>query len=78
LSGTGADTDIIITDVPVDVAAALDARAARQGLSRGKYVRRLLIREAAGGSEVSPADLVRFGAACADLADRGPMGRAWE
>ena len=70
-------TDLLIEDVPEDVAAALDARAARLGMSRGQYLRRLLAREAAAGAVVSPADLAWFASSFAGLADPGVMARAW-
>ena len=36
-------TDVLIRDIPDDVIAALDAHAARLGLSRSEYVRRRLV-----------------------------------
>ena len=54
-------TDVLIRDVPEDVIAALDAHAARLGLSRSEYVRRRLAQDAATpGSPVSVEDLARF------------------
>jgi plasmid stability protein len=41
-------SDLMIRDVPDDVLRALDARAARLGISRSEYVRRRLAQEAAG------------------------------
>ena len=35
--------DVLIRDIPDDVIAALDAHAARLGLSRSEYVRRRLV-----------------------------------
>jgi hypothetical protein len=56
---------------------ALDARAARLGMSRSEYVRRLLARDAAAGSTVSLADLTRFAEGFAGLANPDVMARAW-
>lgn len=39
--------DVLIRDVPEDVLAAVDAHAARQGLSRVEYIRRRLAADAA-------------------------------
>jgi plasmid stability protein len=71
-------TDVLIEGVPEEVAAALDARAARLGMSRSEYIRRLLAREAAAGPEVSPADLAWFAGFFASLADSEVMARAWQ
>jgi plasmid stability protein len=71
-------TDMLIRDVPEEVVAALDARAARLGLSRSEYVRRRLAQDAsAPGSPVRVEDLVQFAGAFADLADPDVMSRAW-
>jgi plasmid stability protein len=71
-------TDMLIRDVPEDVVAALDAHAARLGLSRSEYVRRRLAQDAAtSASPVSVADLARFAGIFADLADPDVMSRAW-
>ncbi len=71
-------TDVLVRDVPDDVVAALDAHAARLGLSRSEYVRRRLAQDAAiSGSPVSVDDLARFAGAFADLADPDVMSRAW-
>ena len=70
--------DVLILDVPDEVVAALDARAARLGISRSEYVRRLLVQDAATGSAVSVADLAQFTDRFADLADPDLMGGAWE
>jgi hypothetical protein len=69
---------MVIRDVPEDVIAALDARAARLGLSREQYVRRRLAQDAAcPGAFVSVTDLTRFADTFADLGDRDVMSRAW-
>jgi len=71
-------TDILIRDVPDDVVAAIDAKAARVGLSRSEYLRRALAREGSEGSaKVSVEDLSRFAQTFADLGDSDIMGRAW-
>jgi plasmid stability protein len=72
-------TDVLIRDVPDDVIAALDANAARLGLSRGEYVRRLLAQDAARpGSPVSVEDLAQCAEVFGDLADPDVMSRAWQ
>jgi plasmid stability protein len=72
-------TDVLIRDVPDDIIAALDARAARLGLSRSEYVRRRLAQDAAtAGSPVSVEDLARFADTFGDLADQDVMSQAWK
>jgi plasmid stability protein len=71
-------TDVLIRDVPDDVIAALDAHAARLGLSRSEYVRRRLAQDAAvQDAAVSVEDLTRFADMFGDLADPDVMSRAW-
>jgi plasmid stability protein len=71
-------TDLLVRDVPDDVVAALDAHAARLGLSRSEYVRRRLAQDAATpGAPVSVDDLARFAGTFADLADPDEMSGAW-
>ena len=70
-------TDMLIRDVPDDVIAAVDARAARLGLSRSEYVRRRLAQDAAAGAAVSSEDLARFAEVFSDLADPDVMSQAW-
>ena len=71
-------TDMLIRDVPEEVVAALDAHAARLGLSRSEYVRRRLAQDAATpGAPVRVADLGRFADTFADLADPDVMSQAW-
>jgi hypothetical protein len=71
-------TDVVIRDVPDEVLAAVDAWAARLGLSRSEYVRRLLAQDAARPqTPVTVADLARFSEIYADLADPEAMERAW-
>jgi hypothetical protein len=71
-------TDVLIEGVPEEVAAVLDARAARLGMSRSEYIHRLLAREAEVGPEVSPADLAWFAGSFAGLAEPEVMARAWQ
>lgn len=61
------------------VTAALDARAARLGLSRAEYVRRHLAQIAATNvGSVTVTDLSRFAAQFADLADPDVIDQAWQ
>lgn len=72
-------TDVLIRDIPEDVLAAVDARAARLGLSRTEYIRRRLTQDAASARvSVSVTDLRSFADGFADLADPVVMGGAWE
>jgi hypothetical protein len=71
-------TDILIRDVPEDVIAAVDARAAAVGLSRNEYLRRRLAQESRiGARPVTRQDLRAFAERCADLADPEVMRQAW-
>ena len=69
--------DILIREVPDDVAAAIDADASRLGLSRSEYLRRALARVALRPGTVSVDDLARFENTFADLADDDIMRDAW-
>ena len=72
-------SDVLVRDVPDDVLKALDARAARLGISRSEYVRRRLAQDAVGAKlPVGVDDLTSFAAAFADLTDSVVMTRAWE
>ncbi len=72
-------SDVLVRDVPDDVLRALDARAARLGISRSEYVRRRLAQDAAGAFvAVNVHDLTGFAAAHADLADPQVMDDAWQ
>jgi hypothetical protein len=72
-------SDVLIRDVPDDVLAAVDAHAARLGLSRTQYLRRKLAQDAAGSAaSVSADDLRAFSARFADLADDEVMAAAWQ
>lgn len=71
-------SDVLIRDVPEDVLAALDAQAARLGLSRNEYVRRELgVVAQRSASSVTADNLQRFGQLFADLADPEVMTQAW-
>ena len=69
--------DMLIEGVPEEVVAVVDARAARLGMSRGLYLRRLLAGDAVG-SAVGPTDLDWFAGTFAGLADSEVMARAWQ
>ena len=70
--------DILLRDVPPDVVAALDARAARAHLSRNEYLKRRLAQEAvAEGGEVTMADLEWFAETFSDLTDPEVMDEMW-
>jgi hypothetical protein len=71
-------SDVLIRDVPDDVLAVIDHRAASLGLSRSEYLRRQLSQEA-GRSEVAVtlADLQRLSELARDLEDPEVMDQAW-
>jgi len=72
-------TDVLVRDVPEEVIAALDARAARLGLSRSEYLRRRLAQDAASSAQpVTVEHLAVFAETFADLADVKVMRGAWE
>jgi len=72
-------TDVLVRDVPEDVVAALEARAARLGLSRSEYLRRRLAQDAAMHAvPVTTDDLAAFAESFADLSDPDVMRGAWE
>jgi hypothetical protein len=72
-------SDMLIRDVPEDVLTAIDANAARLGLSRSEYVRRELARVAQrSASSVTTDDLQRFVITFSDLADADVMDQAWK
>ena len=71
-------TDILIRDVPEDIVAAIDARAAALGLSRNEFLRRKVAQEAQRSSQpVTAEDLRRFSELAADLGDPEVIARAW-
>jgi hypothetical protein len=72
-------SDVLIRDLPDDVLAGIDARAAELGLSRVEYIRRRLAQDArAPRVPVTRDDLHRFGEAVAGLADDDLMRQAWQ
>ncbi len=72
-------SDILIRDVPEAVLTAIDARAAKLGLSRTEYLRRRLAQDAPSDPvPVTVADLQRFSDTFADLADPEVMAGAWD
>jgi plasmid stability protein len=72
-------SDVLIRDVPDDVLAALDARAARLGLSRTEYIRRRLAQDASTARVgVTAEDLRRFADTFSELGDAVVMDKAWE
>ncbi len=71
-------SDVLVRDVPDNVLKALDARAARLGISRSEYVRRRLAQDAVGATlPVGVDDLRSFAAAFADLTDSVVHRRLW-
>jgi hypothetical protein len=71
-------TDVLIRDIPDDVLAGVDARAARLGISRVEYIRRRLAADAATDTAaVSVNDLRRFADKFVDLGDESVMDAAW-
>ncbi len=71
-------SDVLIRDVPDNVLVAIDARAARMGLSRAQYLRRRLTQDAAVDTSPVTADMLRaFGASFADLGDDEVISAAW-
>lgn len=75
----GIVSDILIRDVPDEVVAAIDARAARLGLSRTQYLRRRLAQDAGADTvPVTSDDLRSFADTFSALADDGVMSPAWQ
>lgn len=71
-------TDVLVRDVPDEVITALDARAARLGLSRSEYLRRRLAQEATSSEQLTTtAHLAAFAETFPDLADPEVMKGAW-
>jgi hypothetical protein len=70
--------DVLIRDVSDAVLAAVDAHAARLGLSRVEYIRRRLAADSVtSATSVSTEDLRRFADDFADLGDPAVMDNAW-
>ena len=71
-------SDVLIRDVPEDVVAAIDARAAALRLSRNEYLRRRLRQDAQQrATPVAVEDLQRLQTLFGDLADPAVMKQAW-
>jgi len=71
-------SDVLIRDVPDEVIAAIDAKAATLGLSRNEYLRRRLHQDAhQTGGAVEVEDLRTLETLLAGLTDREVMSRAW-
>ena len=72
-------SDVLIRDVPEDVLAAIDARAAKLGISRVEYVRRRLAQDVAVAPVVVTVDdLQNFAGTFVDLVDPDVMAGAWD
>lgn len=71
-------TDVLVRDVPEHVVAALEARAAKLGLSRTEFLRRRLAQEAVSAAPVTVEDLTAFAETFADLGDPDVMRGAWQ
>ncbi len=70
--------DVLVRDLPEEVLATLDLRAAQLGISRSEYLRRRLTADATASSgPVFVEDLERFALTFADLADPEVLAQAW-
>jgi hypothetical protein len=70
--------DILIRDVPENVIASIDARAARLGLSRSEYIRRQWAQEATRADMLVTVDHLReFAGTFSDLDDPDVAAQAW-
>ncbi len=71
-------TDVLIRDVPDVDLSRIDEHAARQGLSRGEYLRRQIASDVARSpGSVTADDLKRFADRANDLLDEDVMREAW-
>lgn len=71
-------TDILIRDVPEEVVADIDIKAAKAGVSRTEYLRRILAREQANSqNQVTISSLAEFAETFSDLENPEVMGDAW-
>jgi hypothetical protein len=70
-------TDIPVRDVPDDVVSALDARAAKLGLSGSEFLRRRLAQEATPSESLSSDDFFAFSNTFVDLGDPEVIKGAW-
>ena len=72
-------SDVLIRDIPDDVLAAIDAHAARLGVSRSEYIRRRLAQDTAADMlAVDVAALRSFADTFVDLRDPAVMSGAWD
>jgi len=72
--------DLLISDVPDDELRRVDEKAARLGLTRIDYVRRLIAQDAARpvpGARVDGGAFERFGVLTQDLRNGDLMRDAW-
>jgi plasmid stability protein len=71
--------DMLIRGVSDEVLTAINARAAKLGLSRAEYVRRRLAQDVAFPAvAVTLEDLQKFAGAFADLANSDTLAEAWD
>ena len=71
-------TDILIRNVADGDLQRIDARAARLGLSRGEYLRRRIVQEAAtSDASLTLSSLQRAAELSSDLLDDDVMRGAW-
>jgi hypothetical protein len=72
-------SDVLIRDIPDDVLAAIDAHAARLGVSRSEYIRRRLAQDTADDRVVVDVAALRsFADTFVDLGDPAVMSGAWD
>lgn len=69
--------DLLLRNISDEDISAVDARAARLGLSRNEYLRRLVHRDV-DSLPVTRDDLERFATTFGDLADPQVISGAWE
>lgn len=71
-------TDVLIRNIPEDVLARVDERAARMGVSRSEYLRRRIEQDAADREQtLTVTDLQRASELSRDLLDEDVMRDAW-
>lgn len=75
--GAPAMPDVLLRDVPDETLVALDARAARLGISRAEYLRRVVTQAATPLGSCTAEDLRRTAKAFQDLGDPEVMKGAW-
>lgn len=69
--------DVLLRDVPDETLIALDARAARLGISRAEYLRRVVAQAATPLGACTTEDLRRSAGVFQDLGDPEVMKGAW-